>query len=87
MTLLLCVKPGWLYPGNICENAPRAPEFHEYPPLKGNCSEPKCDVVEFFHQAALLHIGMKPSWLSEYMPDDKKKVDKMLSGDFKFKYR
>ena len=49
MTLLLCVQPGWWYPGNTCENSPRTPEFHEYPPLVGNCSEPTCDVVEFFH--------------------------------------
>ena len=87
MALLQCVLPGWKHPDNTCPNGPsRFPGIPAALPLQGRCGSPNCDVVEFFYQAALLHIGMQPRWLSEYMPDTKRGMDLYLSDDFKKNY-
>ena len=87
MAELECVQPGWWHPENTCPAPnPRSAGNPASPPLQGTCAEANCDCVEFFHQAALIYIGMTPGWYSDYMPKTKAGVTAMLSSTFKSTY-
>jgi len=90
---LECVKPGWWHPENQCPaDSPRKPGNPANTPLGyGGCSEPNCDVAEFYKQALFVSIGMSQydnnsmpeMWFSKYMPQTQDEMLKMLSPEFK----
>lgn len=65
----------WQHPENDCPGRPA-----ESP---GDCSDPNCDVVEFFHQAVVLRAGMEPGWRGLGFPRTADALDRRLSAEFK----
>ncbi|MEC7988124.1 MAG: hypothetical protein VX278_23360 [Myxococcota bacterium] len=65
----------WQHPENACPNNPA-----EYP---GDCSDPSCDVVEFYHQVLVLRAGMRPAWFGIGFPQTKDELEAKLSDDIK----
>ena len=92
---LQCVKPGWWHPENTCPaNSPRTPGDPAASPLgpgDGDCTDPDCDIAEFYKQALFLMIGASPRdnpknaymWFSDYMPQTQAGAKGMLSAEFK----
>eukprot|EP00756_Hemistasia_phaeocysticola_P002903 Hpha_TRINITY_DN11954_c0_g1::TRINITY_DN11954_c0_g1_i2::g.20416::m.20416 len=93
---LQCVQPGWWHPENQCpSDSPRSPGNPAPSPLsagsQGDCTDPSCDIAEFYKQALFVAIGMSPDddvsmpsmWFSDYMPRTKAAALSMLSADFK----
>ena len=65
----------WQHPENDCPGRPaRSP---------GDCSDPNCDVVEFFQQAVVLRAGMKPGWRGIGFPETAAALEPLLSPGFK----
>ncbi|MCP3859274.1 MAG: hypothetical protein GY704_06450 [Phycisphaeraceae bacterium] len=65
----------WQHPENDCPGRPA-----ESP---GDCSDPNCDVVEFFQQAVVLRAGMKPGWRGIGFPETAATLEPLLSPAFK----
>lgn len=65
----------WQHPENDCPGRPA-----ESP---GDCSDPNCDVVEFFQQAVVLRAGMKPGWRGIGFPETAEALESLLSPEFK----
>ncbi len=65
----------WQHPENDCPGNPA-----EYP---GDCSDPSCDVVEFYQQVLVLRAGMTPGWFGIGFPQDKESLESKLSQEFK----
>ena len=65
----------WQHPENDCPGRPA-----ESP---GDCSDPNCDVVEFFQQVVVLRAGMKPGWRGIGFPETAKELDSLLSPEFR----
>ena len=65
----------WQHPENDCPGRPA-----ETP---GDCSDPNCDVVEFFQQAVVLRAGMKPGWRGIGFPETAAALEPLLSPEFK----
>ena len=65
----------WQHPENDCPGSPA-----EYP---GDCSDPSCDVVEFYQQVLVLRAGMMPGWLGIGFPQDRERLETKLSQELK----
>ena len=65
----------WQHPENDCPNSPA-----EAP---GDCSDPSCDAVEFYHQVLITRAGMTPAWLGIGFPDNKSELEDKLSIEMK----
>jgi len=64
----------WQHPENDCPNNPR---------LYGDCSDPDCDVTEFYHQVLVTKAGMEPGWLGIGFPTTPEELDLKLSPALK----
>ena len=65
----------WQHPENACPGRPAE--------IPGDCSDPNCDVVEFFQQAVVLRAGMKPGWRGIGFPETAAALEPLLSPEFK----
>ena len=65
----------WQHPENDCPGSPA-----EYP---GDCSDPSCDIVEFYQQVLVLRAGMIPGWFGIGFPRDKESLETKLSQELK----
>ena len=65
----------WQHPENDCPGRPA-----EYP---GDCSDPDCDVVEFYQQVVVLRAGMEPGWLGIGFPESRMELDARLGDEIK----
>jgi len=65
----------WQHPENDCPDSPAE--------IRGDCSDPNCDAVEFFQQVVVLRAGMKPGWTGIGFPDSARELESLLSDDFK----
>ena len=65
----------WQHPENDCPGRPAE--------IPGDCSDPNCDVVEFFQQVVVLRAGMKPGWRGIGFPETPAALEPLLSPEFK----
>ena len=65
----------WQHPENSCPGSP--------PSYPGDCSDPSCDVVEFYHQVAVMRAGMTPAWLGIGFPTSAEGLEAKLSDAIK----
>ena len=65
----------WQHPENDCPGRPA-----EHP---GDCSDPNCDVVEFFHQVVVLRAGMEPGWRGIGFPETPSELEARLGDEIK----
>ena len=65
----------WQHPENDCDDRPAT--------YLGDCSEPNCDITEFYHQVLITMAGMKPAWLGIGFPNNYEELEKKLSKEFK----
>jgi hypothetical protein len=65
----------WQHPENDCPDSPA-----EYP---GGCSDPSCDVVEFYQQVLVLRAEMTPGWLGIGFPETPEELEEKLSQEMK----
>jgi len=65
----------WQHPENDCPGRPA-----ESP---GDCSDPSCDVVEFYQQVAVLRAGMEPGWRGIGFPRDRAELEAKLGPEIK----
>ena len=65
----------WQHPENECPNR-RA----EYP---GDCSDPNCDVVEFYQQVVVLRAGMEPGWRGIGFPETAEELEARLGPEIR----
>ena len=65
----------WQHPENDCPGSPA-----EYP---GDCSDPSCDVVEFYQQVLVMRAGMEPGWLGIGFPENREVLEAKLSDTLK----
>ena len=65
----------WQHPENSCPGSPA-----EY---QGDCSEPSCDVVEFYQQVLIMRAGMTPGWLGIGFPRTQEALEAKLSDEIK----
>ena len=65
----------WQHPENDCPGSPA-----QYP---GDCSDPSCDIVEFYQQVLVLRAGMTPGWFGIGFPRDSESLEAKLSQELK----
>ncbi len=65
----------WQHPENDCPGRPA-----ESP---GDCGDPDCDVVEFFHQVVVLRAGMRPGWFGIGFPETTADLEARLGDEIK----
>jgi hypothetical protein len=65
----------WQHPENDCPGSPAE--------LRGDCSDPNCDVVEFYQQVAVLRAGMEPGWRGIGFPRDRAELEAKLGPEIK----
>jgi hypothetical protein len=65
----------WQHPENACPNSPAQ--------YDGDCSDPNCDVVEFYQQVLILRAGMQPGWLGINFPNSSIELEELLSDEMK----
>ncbi|MCP4833186.1 MAG: hypothetical protein GY895_00335 [Phycisphaera sp.] len=65
----------WQHPENDCPGSPA--EF------RGDCSDPNCDVVEFYQQVVVLRAGMEPGWLGLGFPETAEELEELLGDEIK----
>ena len=65
----------WQHPENDCPGSPAE--------IRGDCSDPNCDAVEFFQQVIVLRAGMKPGWTGIGFPENAIQLEALLSDEFK----
>ncbi|MDE0916475.1 MAG: hypothetical protein OSB57_14980 [Planctomycetota bacterium] len=65
----------WQHPENDCPGSPA-----EY---RGDCSDPNCDVVEFYQQVLVQSVGMEPGWRGMGFPETREELDGLLSEEIK----
>jgi hypothetical protein len=65
----------WQHPENDCPGSPGYPY--------GNCSEPSCDVTEFYHQVVITRAGTKPGWRGIGFPGTAEELEAKLSDETK----
>tara|TARA_Y100001968_G_scaffold309749_1_gene329912 strand:+ start:825 stop:1700 length:876 start_codon:yes stop_codon:yes gene_type:complete len=64
----------WQHPENSCPGVPSQ---------GGDCSDPSCDVTEFYHQVLVLRAGMTPGWFGIGFPQDRTALESLLSDEIK----
>lgn len=72
---LLAQCEWWQHPENSCPNNPAE--------VNGDCSDPNCDVVEFYQQVLILRTGMQPGWFGIGFPDTPDELENLLSQSIK----
>ena len=65
----------WQHPENDCPGSPA-----EY---RGDCSDPNCDVVEFYQQVLVMNAGMEPGWRGIGFPETREELEALLSERMK----
>jgi len=65
----------WQHPENDCLGRPAE--------IPGDCSDPNCDVVEFYQQVAVLRAGMQPGWRGIGFPRDAEELEARLGDEIK----
>lgn len=65
----------WQHPENDCPGRPA-----EFP---GDCSDPNCDVVEFYQQVVVLRAGMEPGWRGIGFPETRQELEDLLGDEIK----
>ena len=65
----------WQHPENDCPDSPAT--------IGGDCSDPNCDIVEFYQQVLILRVGMTPAWLGIGFPNSKEQLDQLLGQEIK----
>ena len=65
----------WQHPENDCPGSPAE--------VRGDCSDPNCDVVEFYQQVVVMRSGMQPGWLGIGFPENRDVLEAMLSDEIK----
>ena len=65
----------WQHPENDCPDNPSE--------TGGDCSDPGCDVVEFYQQVLTLRAGMEPGWRGIGVPRTKEELELKLSDEMK----
>jgi len=64
----------WQHPENSCPGSPSE---------GGDCSDPSCDVTEFYQQVVVMRAGMTPGWLGIGFPEDAATLEGKLSDALK----
>jgi len=64
----------WQHPENSCPGVPSQ---------GGDCSDPSCDVTEFYQQVVVLRAGMTPGWFGIGFPQDRDSLEALLSDEIK----
>ena len=72
---LLAQCEWWQHPENQCPDNP--------PEIDGDCSDPNCDVVEFYQQVLILRAGMQPGWFGIGFPHESEGLEALLSQSIK----
>ena len=49
----------------------------------GDCEDPSCDVVEFYHQVVVLRAGMEPGWRGIGFPRTSTELERRLGPEIK----
>jgi len=65
----------WQHPENDCPGSPAD--------SPGDCSDPNCDVVEFYQQVVTLRAGMEPAWWGIGFPRTRDELEAKLSDTLK----
>ena len=65
----------WQHPENDCPGSPAT--------TGGDCSDPNCDIVEFYQQVLILRAGMTPGWFGIGFPNSKEQLDQLLGQEIK----
>ena len=65
----------WQHPENDCPGRPA-----EFP---GDCGDPNCDVVEFYHQVVVTRAGMEPGWRGIGFPETRDELEAALGPGIK----
>lgn len=65
----------WQHPENDCPGSPAE--------IEGDCSFPSCNVAEFYQQVVTLRAGMTPGWFGIGFPENKEKLEELLSQELK----
>jgi hypothetical protein len=65
----------WQHPENDCPGSPAD--------SPGDCSDPNCDVVEFYQQVVTLRAGMEPGWWGIGFPRTRDELEAKLSDTLK----
>ncbi|HIG85523.1 MAG TPA: hypothetical protein EYQ25_00615 [Planctomycetes bacterium] len=64
----------WQHPENDCPDSPAE--------IPGDCSEPNCDITEFYQQVLVLCAGMEPGWRGIGFPETREELEALLSPEF-----
>jgi len=64
----------WQHPENDCPGSPS---------VGGDCSDPSCDVTEFYQQVVVLRAGMVPGWFGIGFPQDAEVLEGKMSDEIK----
>ena len=64
----------WQHPENSCPGQPSE---------GGDCSDPSCDITEFYQQVVVLRAGMTPGWFGIGFPTTQADLDIKLSAALK----
>jgi hypothetical protein len=65
----------WQHPENDCPGSPAE--------SRGDCSDPNCDVVEFYQQVLVQSVGMEPGWRGIGFPETREELEGLLSEEIK----
>ena len=65
----------WQHPENDCPGSPAL--------SSGDCSDPNCEVVEFYQQVLVLNAGMEPGWRGIGFPETREELESLLSERMK----
>lgn len=65
----------WQHPENDCPGRPAV--------FPGECAEPNCDVVEFYHQVVVTRAGMEPGWRGIEFPETRDELEAALGAEIK----
>jgi hypothetical protein len=65
----------WQHPENDCPESPAE--------SRGDCSDPNCDVVEFYQQVLVQSVGMEPGWRGIGFPETREELEGLLSEEIK----
>ena len=65
----------WQHPENDCPGSPGD--------VDGDCSDPNCDVVEFYQQVVVMRAGMEPGWRGIGFPENREELESVLGEEIK----
>ena len=65
----------WQHPENDCPGSPGD--------VDGDCSDPNCDVVEFYQQVVVMRAGMEPGWRGIGFPENREELEEVLGAEIK----